>query len=618
MGTVGYMSPEQVRGKVAEAPSDIFSFGCVLYEMVSARRAFHRETAAQTMTAILEQQPPPLAESGRDVPPGWERIAMRCLEKDPEARFQSARDLAIALRDLSSGGGHHGPFVRAAELRPARWKKPLLSLAAAVLILAAAAFYWFNRAGSAPDSLAILPFVNASGSPDADYLGDGITESLINSLSRIPDLAVISRNAVFKYKGRETDAQAAGQMLNVQAVLTGSLVQRGDDLSISVELIDVRSNRHLWGEQYNRKLHDILAVQQEISSEISNKLRVKLSGPDKQRISKQYTESTEAYQLYLQGRYYWNKKTPAGFNTGIDYFQKAINADSNYAPAYAALATLYYNLSNYNFALMQPKEAWHKAKEAAERARAIDDTLASAHASLALIAYQWEWDWPKAEREFKRALELDPGSSSTYEPTPASTYHWYSHYLMTVGRTEESFAAGKRALELDPVDLAIASHQGWYYLWTGDHSRALEPLQQTIAMDPNFTVAQWYIGLAYEEKGAFPDAISQFQNCVRLTNERPAMLALLGHAYAAGNQPTEARAVLQKLIAMEKDKYVPSYPVAVIHAALGEKDQALARLEKAYEARDSWMDYLAIDPRLDSLRSDPRFTDLLRRMNLAK
>ena len=610
MGTVGYMSPEQVRGKAAEAPSDIFSLGCVLYEMIAGQRAFSRETAAQTMTAILEQQPPALWKLEKDAPPDLDRLVTRCLEKNPEARFQSARDLGFALRNLLRGaGGYRAPIPRL---------KMLVAIAAVVVALGAALFFWSHRSGNAPDSIAILPFANASGNPDAEYLGDGITESLINSLSRIPDLAVISRNAVFKYKGRETDAQAAGQMLKVQAVLTGSVVQRGDDLSISAELIDVRNNRHLWGEQYQRKLHDILAVQQEISTEISDKLRVKLTGPEKQRISKQYTESTEAYQLYLQGRYYWNKKTPAGFNTGINYFQKAIKADPNYAPAYAALATLYFNLSNYNFALMQPKEAWFKAREAAERAIAIDDTLASAHASLALIAYQWEWDWPKADREFKRALELDPGSSSTYEPTPASTYHWYSHYLMTVGRTEESFAAGRRAMELDPVDLAIASHQGWYYLWTADHARALEPLQQTIAMDPNFTVAQWYIGLAYEEKGAYPDAIVQFQNCVRLTAGRPAMLALLGHAYAAGNQPREAHAILQQLSLLEKDKYVPSYPVAVIHAALGEKDHALALLEKAYEARDSWMDYLAIDPRLDGLRSDPRFADLLRRMNLAK
>jgi TolB-like protein len=311
-----------------------------------------------------------------------------------------------------------------------------------------------NQSNKPTDSIAVLPFVNASGNPDMEYLSDGITESLINTLSQVPNLAVMSRNAVFRYKGRETDAQAAGQTLKVQAVLTGTVVQRGDGLSISAELIEVRNNHHLWGEQYNSKLLDILAVQEEISTEISDKLRLKLTGEEKKRLTKRYTENTEAYQLYLQGRYYWNKKTPAGFYKGIEYFQRAIQVDPNYAPAYAGLASLYFNVANYNFALMPSQEAWAKAKAAAGKALQIDGTLAAAHASLALVAYQWEWDWSNAEKEFKRALELDPGSSSTYEPSPASTYHWYSHYLMSVGRTQESFSAGRRALELDPVDLA--------------------------------------------------------------------------------------------------------------------------------------------------------------------
>jgi TolB-like protein/Tfp pilus assembly protein PilF len=464
--------------------------------------------------------------------------------------------------------------------------------------------------------VAVLPFVNASADPNTEYLSDGITESLIDSLSQVPNLAVMSRNSVFRYKGRETDAQAAGQALKVQAVLTGTVVQRGDSLSISAELIEVRNNRHLWGEQYNRKLLDILTVQEEISTEISEKLRFELTGEEKKRLTKRYTENVEAYQLYLQGRYYWNKKTPAGFNSGIEYFQKAIKADPNYAPAYAALANLYCNLANYNFALMPPKEAWANAKVAAGKALQIDDALASAHASLAIVAYQWEWDWSNAEKEFKRALELDPSSTSTYEPSPSSTYHWYSHYLMTMGRTQESFRAGRRALQLDPVDLAINAHQGWYYLWTRQYDQAIEPLQKTIEMDPSFPVGQWYLGLAYEQKGAFQDAIAQFQNCVRITAGRASMVALLGHAYAAANQRSEARAILQQLSALSKQEYVPSYPVAVIYAALDEKEEALAWLERAYDERDSWMDYLGLDPRLDGLRSDPRFADLLRRMNL--
>ncbi len=613
MGTVGYMSPEQVRGAGAEAPSDIFALGCVLYEMIAGRRAFARETPAQTMTEILEQQPPPLAEAGHPVPKELDRIISRCLEKNAAGRSQSARDLSFALKDLTSSPAAL-PLIR-----PARRHKAWIAVTAALTaLLVAGGFYWLSRSSKAADSIAVLPFINAGGNPDLEYLSDGITESLINTLSQVPNVAVVSRNSAFRYKGKDTDAQVAGQALKVAAVLTGTVVQRGDGLSIRAELIDVRNNRHLWGEQYNRKFADILAVQDEISTEISDKLRLRLTGEEKKRLARRYTDNTEAYQLYLQGRYYWSKKTEAGFNKGIEYYQAAIQKDPNYAPAYAALANLYYNMANYNFALIAPVEAWAKAKAAAARAVAIDDTLAAAHASLALIAYQWEWDWPAAEREFKRALELDPGSSSTYEPTPASTNHWYSHYLMSLGRTQESMTTGRRALELDPVDLPINAHQGWYYLWTREPARAIEPLQKTIDMAPTFSVAQWYLGLAYERQGAFPAAIAQFHNSVRLTGESAPMLALLGHAYAAANQRSDAQGVLRQLSEWSQAKYVPSYPVAVIYAALGEKDEALARLEKAYDERDAWMDYLAIDPRLDGLRVDPRFVNLLRRMKFAR
>ena len=311
-------------------------------------------------------------------------------------------------------------------------------------------------------------------------MSDGITESLINSLSQVPKLAVMSRNSVFRYKGKAVDAQDIGRTLKVQAVLTGRLVQRGDSLSISTELVDVRDNRQLWGEQYNRRLADLVTVQNEISTEISNKLRLRLTGEDRQRLTKRYTDNIEAYQLYLRGRFQWAKKTPDGFFKGIEHFQKAIETDSNYAPAYAALAAIYNNLANYNFALIPPTEAWKKAKAAAERAIAIDDSLASAHTSLALVAYQWEWDWPKAESEFKRALALDPSSPSTYEPGPSSTYHWYAHFLMSMGRVEESLAAGKRALELDPLDLANNSHQGWHFVFVRQSDLAIEPLQKTL------------------------------------------------------------------------------------------------------------------------------------------
>ncbi len=325
------MSPEQVRGQVAEASSDIFSLGCVLYEMIAGRRAFARETAAQTMTAILEQQVSSLAALEQPVPAELDRTLARCLEKDPKARLQSARDLAFALRESTSRPA-------AAPARAGRRGLPWIA-AALIAVLAVAAAVWQYSAGGATDSIAILPFANASGNSDMEYLGDGITESLINSLAQIPNLAVMSRNAVFRYKGKVTDAQEIGRALKVEAVLTGRVAQRGDGLSVSAELIDVRNNRQLWGDQFNRKLNDILAIQEEISTEISAKLQLRLTGDEKQRMAKRYTQNADAYQLYLKGRYRWNKKTPDGFNRGIDYFQQAIDLDPNYAPAYAGIAT---------------------------------------------------------------------------------------------------------------------------------------------------------------------------------------------------------------------------------------------------------------------------------------
>jgi tetratricopeptide (TPR) repeat protein len=329
----------------------------------------------------------------------------------------------------------------------------------------------------------------------------------------------------------------------------------------------------------------------------------------RRQLTKRYTENTEAYQLYLKGRYYWNKKTPDGFNRGIEHLEKAIAVDPNYAPAYAALSEVYTNLANYNFGLMLPKEAWARSRAAVTRALELDDTLAAGHSSLAIAIYQWEWDWPAAEREFKRAIELDPSS--------ATTHHWYSHYLMTMGRIEESLREGRRALELDPLDLANNAHVGWHSLFLRQYDQSIDPLRKAIELDTTFPVPQWYLGLALEQRGELDEAIAQFDNCVRITGGgRPSMLALLGHAYAAAGRRSEAEALLERLRTLATTTYVPSYGVAAIYAALDRKDEAFAQLEKAYDERDSWMDYLGLDPRLDGLRADRRFADLMDRMKL--
>ena len=609
LGTASYMSPEQARGKPVDKRTDIWAFGCVLYEMLTGRKTFPGDTMSDVIAAVLERTPD-WSALPTSTPIEIRELLQRCLEKDCQVRLRDVGDAKAALDSVSSGASRLPVMSSAA-------RRLTLGIAASAIVMIAAgvaATRLLVPSGETTSSIAILPFANTSGNPDMDYLGDGLTESLINTLSQIPNLSVMSRNAVFRFKGRETDAQAAGQTLKVQAVLTGRVVQRGEDLSISVELIDVRNNSQLWGDSYNKKRRDLLAIQEEISTEISEKLRFRLTGEERKRLTKRYTDNTEAYQLYLLGRYHWNKKTVDGFNKGIEYFQKAIETDPNYAPAYAALAALYNNLANYNFGLLPPREAWAKAKSAAERAVQIDDTLASAHTSLALVAYQWEWDWAGADREFRRALELDAGSPSNYEPSPSSTYHWYAHYLMTMGRVDESLKAGRRAFELDPLDSANNAHQGWHPLFLRQYDQSVEPLEKAIEMDPTSTISKWYLGLAYEQKGAFDQAIAQFEECIRLTNQRPSMVALLGHAYAAANRRNDARAILQKLDALSKERYVAPYPVAAIYAGLGEPDRAMEWLERAFTARDSWLNYVRLDPRMDVLRSDPRFVDLVRRM----
>jgi eukaryotic-like serine/threonine-protein kinase len=476
MGTVPYMSPEQVAGEMLDARSDIFSFGAVLYEVVTGTQPFASDNAAAIISTILTKEPPPLARYSREVPSELERIVSKALCKDREQRYQTARDLLIDLKSLSqkltfeaklgastparSIGESKAvsdkkqttvetvpqPAATTAEVgtRLTRSSKDSLigvrrhrfrfaGVGLVLIALAGGGIYLVLGHRKAIDSLAVLPFTNVSGDPNTEYLSDGITESLINNLSQLPNLTVMSRNSVFRYKGQEADAQAAGRDLKVQAVLTGRMVQRGDSLSIIVEFIDVRNNSHIWGEQYNRRLFDIFAVQGEIARQISERLRLRLSGDDQRRLTKHDTENTEAYQLYLKGRYYWNKRSAEGTRKAIEYFRQATDADPNYALAYAGLADSYGFLTE--FSGVPKEETSPKARAAARKALELDDTLAEAHISLA-VNLQADMDWSGAEREFKRAIELNPNY-----PT---AHHWYSEYLQVMGRLDESKAEIKR------------------------------------------------------------------------------------------------------------------------------------------------------------------------------
>ncbi len=464
-----------------------------------------------------------------------------------------------------------------------------------------------RRARKVIDSLAVLPLVNAGRDAEMEYLSDGITESIINSLSQLPQLKVMARSTVFRYKGREIDPQVIGRELGVRAVLTGRVIQLNENLIIRMELVDVADGWQLWGEQYNRNSADLLAVQEEISREISEKLRLKLSGEQKKRLAKRYTESTEAYQTYLKGRFYWNKRTLEGLRRGVEYFQQAIRLDPDYALAYAGLADSYLLMGSVEYGALHPKEALQSAKVATLEALRLDGTLAEAHASLGYVRL-FDWDWSEAEKEYRRAVELNPNY-----PTAR---HWYALYLTAMGRHAEAVAEIKRAQELDPLSLPIGVGVGWQFFLTRQYDHAIREYQGVVEMEPNFYMARLWLGLAYAHKGMFAEALGEYGRATELSGGGPLVLAAEGHAYALSGEHAKARRLLDELQELSKERYVSPYYIAAVHTALGEREEAFAWLERAYENRSEGMVWLKVDPTLDSLRSSPRFADLVRGVGL--
>jgi len=644
LGTVGYMSPEQAQGKVHEIDhrSDIFSFGCILYEAITRRKAFEGKDVIDSLNRIIREPLAPITEFRPDAPNHLQRIVRRCLAKDPEDRYQTMKDIVIELRELrhelvsagtvdttaptatigsTTGSPDTAAPISSSATRPSSSAEYIVSgikqhkLAAAIaivgLVLGAVGlgFYLHTRnTEAAIDSIAVLPFVNQDNDQSHDWLSDGVTESIINSLTQLPDLKVIARSSVFRYQGKATDPFVAGKELGVRAVLTGRVMQRGDNLLVSVELVDVRDNKQLWGEHYNRKLVDIFAIQEEIAKQISENLRLHLAGDKQKLLAKRYTENTEAYELYLKGRFFFNKRTEEDIQKAIDYFQQAIDKDPNDALAHAGLANAYAALG-FPLGAIAPRETMPKAREEAMHALAIDNTLGEAHASLAYVTFFYDWNWQVAEQEFKRALELNPNN--------ADTHHWYSHYLMSQNRIDESLSESRRALELSPLDMILNIHLGWHYLYARQYDAALDQMNKVVDMDRNFAQAYPWLGLIDEQKGKYPEAIAAFQRAIDLfPGGSTQTQAELGHACAVSGKKEQALKTIAELQGLAKSKYVSPYQIAAIYAGLGDKDQAFAWLEKAYQERSDWLVNLNRDQRLDTLRSDPRFGELVRRMGL--
>ena len=488
--------------------------------------------------------------------------------------------------------------VAAPESRSRR--TPAFVLAAGLVIAGIiGVMYFTSKAGntSAIGSIAVLPFVDESSDPDAAYINDKIAESLINSLSKLPQLRVVPRSVVAGYKGKEIDPRKIGEELNVRAVVTGRLRRHGDIITIQADLIDLQNVAQLWGQRYDHKVSDALLVQDDISRDIFENLRLKLNVEEKKQL--------EAYGLYLKGRNAWNKRTGDALLQAIEFFNKAIEIDPNYGAAYAGLADCYNMLVVYG--RLQPKEGFPKAKEAAAKALEIDESSAEAHSSMAFIKFRWDWDRTATEREFQTAIKLKPA----YAPA----HQWYSSYLVAVERFDEAIAQAKRTEELEPLSFVASSHLGWIYYLSGRNDEAIEQCRKILELDPSSFPARRYLGLAYEAKGMYPEAIAEFQTGVKLSGS-PLMLALLGHAYAVAGKRAEAQKVLDELQQLQEQRYVSPYTVAAIYAGLNDHEQAFKWLDKAVEERDIWLMNLKVDPVFAKLRSERKFTDTLARIRL--
>jgi serine/threonine-protein kinase len=629
MGTAIYMSPEQARGLPVDRRTDIFSLGALIYEMVAGRLPFEGSNTNEILASILgDKEPPPLARYANGLPAELERIVAKALRKNKDERYQNIKDLLLDLKSLkerlalaaelerSAPPGERVPEGGALAARPTSnveylvsgIKQHKLGLALAALVLALAAtvyFAYFAKRAGPIDSIAVLPLVNTSNDPNTEYLSDGITESIISNLSQLPQLKVMARSTVFVFKGQQVGPQEVGHKLGVRAVMVGRLLQQGDQLVIRTELVNVSDGTQLWGAEYNRKLSDVLSVQQDISREISENLRLKLRGEDKERLTGRDTTNADAYQFYLRGRYFWNKRTADGLRKAIEQFQQAIERDPNYGLGYVGLADCY--LAREIYSIGSSNENLSKARAAADRALQVNDTLSEARTSSAMI-YLAQWRLHEAGEEFKRAISLNPNYPVAHQ--------WFGAYFQCSGRFDDALGELKRAQELDPLSPIITVGVALVYLSKHDSNSAIEQCQRVIELDSSIHGAHHNLGFAYLQQHRYEEAIAELQKAVELSGRLSLNLASLGYCYALAGKRAEALAIIKELEERYARGQSTGLQLATVYAGLSDKDHAFAWLEKDFQQHTSGLLWIESWVPFEDLHSDSRYTDLVRRMGL--